>query len=160
MKRTLVALSICLFAAALASAEEPACTKKSVGAGLKLTEATPIASILATPAEYAGKSVQVAGKVEAVCEMRGCWLQLATEAGEELKVKVDDGVIVFPMASKGNPAIAEGVVETAVVTREEYLAAKLHIEHEGGPKVDESKIGEGPFVSVQLRGTGAEVCVD
>lgn len=160
MKRTLVSLSACLLATVVGAADEPACTKKSLGEGLKLSEATSIASILATPAEYAGKSVQVAGKVEAVCEMRGCWLQLATEAGEELKVKVEDGVIVFPMASKGKPAVAEGVVETAVVSREEYLAAKLHIEHEGGPKVDESELGPGPFVNVQLRGTGAEVCVD
>jgi hypothetical protein len=58
----------------------------------------------------------VEGVVTAVCEHMGCWMTLAAAGatGEKpatLRLKVEDGVIVFPVSSRGKTAIAEGVVE-------------------------------------------------
>ncbi len=160
MKSTMgLLLGLGLMWAAVAVADE-SCTKKSLGAGVKIAESTAIGAITAKPDDYVGKAVRIEGEVIAVCAMRGCWLELAADDGEELRVEVEDGVIVFPISSKGKRAVAEGVVEAVEQSRAEYLAAKQHAAHEGGKAVDEATIGEGPFRALHLKGTGAEVCVD
>jgi hypothetical protein len=85
--------------------------------GVKLTveATTPIADVIAKPSTFAGKTVRVEGVVTAVCEHMGCWMTLApagaaTDAAT-LRLKVDDGVIVFPVSAKGRTAVAQGVVE-------------------------------------------------
>ena len=45
------------------------------GKGLTLDKPIPVATILASPDQYVGKTVQVKGKVTEVCEMMGCWMQ-------------------------------------------------------------------------------------
>jgi hypothetical protein len=72
-------------------------------------------------------------------------------------VKVDDGVIVFPVTSKGKLAVAEGVVEAIPMTRDEYVDWLEHLAEERGGKFDASKVGEGPFRIVQIKGTGARI---
>ena len=90
---------------------------ESYGSGVKVAEATPISKILADPDAYVGKTVRIEGKVLDVCPMKGCWMELAGEDGKEsLKVKVDDGVMVFPVTSKGKLAVAEGTVEAIPMT--------------------------------------------
>jgi hypothetical protein len=46
----------------------------------------------------------------------GCWMTLAPagvtgDTPATLRLKVDDGVIVFPVSAKGRTAVAQGVVE-------------------------------------------------
>lgn len=135
----------------------PARAAETVGGGVTLTEATPIAKILAEPDAYVGKRVRVEGKVTDVCPMKGCWMEIAAPAGERLRVKVEDGVLVFPADSKGKQAVAEGVVESIPMDREQYVGWMSHLAEERGEKLDPSTIGEGPFRILQLQGTGARV---
>ena len=85
------------------------------GAGVSLSETTPIRSVLETPADFEGRTVQIEGVVTAVCTMMGCWMALAPADqpdGKTLLIQVDhDGVIVFPVSAKGHRAAAQGVVE-------------------------------------------------
>jgi hypothetical protein len=99
------------------------------GAGVSLTEVTPIARVLQDPASFEGQTVRVEGTVAAVCRHMGCWMSLApTEAAtgspriapestvsvpaaRTLRLKVDDGVIVFPVSAKGRRAAAQGVIQ-------------------------------------------------
>lgn len=84
---------------------------KNFGKELTLTEKTSVAQIMDNPADYEGKKVLIEGTVVSVCEMRGCWIEVAAEEGyEKIRVKVDDGVIVFPMEAKGKKALVEGEV--------------------------------------------------
>lgn len=132
--------------------------QKSYGSGVQVTEATPVAKILADPDAYVGKRVRIEGKVTDVCPMAGCWMELAeSEGGKTIKVKVDDGVIVFPATAKGQPAVAEGVVEAIPMTREKYVAWLAHLAEEQGKPFDPSTVGEGPFRIVQIKGTGARI---
>ena len=102
---TVVAALIACGAVAL-SAEE------KFGAGVSLKEATPIAKLLEAPASYVGKTVRVDGVVSAVCEEMGCWMELKDESsGKSIQLKVDDGVIVFPVTAKGKKASGEGTFE-------------------------------------------------
>lgn len=131
---------------------------ESFGSGVKVAEATPISKILADPDAYVGKTVRIEGKVLDVCPMKGCWMELAGEDGKEsLKVKVDDGVIVFPVDSKGKLAVAEGTVEAIPMTKEEYVGWLEHLAEERGEKFDAASVGEGPFRILQLKGTGARI---
>jgi hypothetical protein len=85
-----------------------------LGAGVTLKEATPIAAILAGPQDFVGKTVRVDGIATAVCTHMGCWMAIAAAddpQGPTVRLKVEDGVIVFPVTAKGRQVSAEGVLE-------------------------------------------------
>jgi hypothetical protein len=110
MRVPAVLLLACLTSVSLAAAADT-----TLGAGVTLETATPIADVIARPASFAGRTVRVEGVVTAVCEHMGCWMTLAPAgaAGEHpatLRLKVEDGVIVFPVSARGRTAVAQGVV--------------------------------------------------
>lgn len=146
-----------LAALALASVAPVAATEpQTYGAGVQTAEVTSVAKILADPDAYVGKTVRIEGKVTDVCPMAGCWMEV-DDAGKSIKVKVDDGVIVFPVAAKGQPAVAEGVVEAIPMTREKYVDWLAHLAEEKGEKFDPATVGDGPFRILQIKGTGARI---
>ena len=107
MKPLIAAAMVAL--AVTASAEE-----KKLGAGVTLEGATPIASIVAKPADFVGKTIRIDGVATAVCTHMGCWMAVAPEEqpkGTTVRLKVDDGVIVFPASAKGRKVSAQGVFE-------------------------------------------------
>ena len=128
------------------------------GEGVKLAETTSMEKILADPDAFVGKRVRIEGKVVDVCPMKGCWMELEeAKAGNSLKIKVDDGVMVFPVTAKGKVAVAEGVVEAIPMDREQYVAWLQHLAEERGEAFDDTKVGAGPFRLLQLRGSGARI---
>jgi hypothetical protein len=87
---------------------------QTFGTGVSLTETTRLTDLIERPAEFEGKTVRVEGSVQAVCEHMGCWMAFAVDSapnGRTLFVKVDDGVIVFPVSAKGHRAVAQGVMQ-------------------------------------------------
>ena len=104
-----------LFALLLALAPGRAAADETIyGTGVTLDAATPIEAVIADPGAFAGKAIRVEGIVTAVCAHMGCWMTLAPAATPEaatLRIKVDDGVVVFPVSAKGRQAAAQGVVE-------------------------------------------------
>lgn len=153
MKRVFPVLALTLLVLApVLRAEE---TK--YGAGVTLDETLKISSLLADPDRYVGKKVRVEGTVTEVCQMAGCWMELEESAQAKIRIKVDDGVIVFPATAPGKKAVAEGVVESIPMTREKYVAYMEHEAEETGKKFDAAAIGDGPFQILQIRGTGARI---
>ena len=127
------------------------------GEELTLTETTQISDILADPEAYLGERVLVEATVVDVCEMRGCWLELASDVEfEKIRIKVDDGVIVFPMSAKGLHARVEGIIEKLEFTEEEALERAQHQAEEHGTEFDPSTV-TGPEVIYQIKGIGAVV---
>lgn len=113
-----------------AAAAEP----ESYGAGVSLAETTPLARILDRPADFEGQTVRVEGQVTAVCQHMGCWMALAPQGAADartLLLKVDDGVIVFPVTAKGRRAVAQGVVQKVGGDAESLSAADEHARHSG-----------------------------
>jgi len=92
--------------------------------------------------------------------MKGCWMELESRDAQHLRVKVDDGVIVFPPAAEGRWAVAQGTVELMEMTREQYTGWLRHLAEEQGRDFDEATVGEGPYRLVQIRGEGAEIVAD
>jgi hypothetical protein len=108
MKKRLVVM-MCLTMLAAVVSIAGAGTK--YGEGVNLEKAVPIADLLAQPADYLGKTIRVDGTITGVCKKRGCWMQLTDEDGNGVRIKVEDGVIVFPATSMGRQASAQGVFE-------------------------------------------------
>jgi hypothetical protein len=84
----------------------------TLGAGVTLKEATPIAAILKAPGDYVGKAVRIDGVATAVCQEMGCWMAVADSDKKDaptIRLKVEhEGAIVFPMSAKGKHVSAEG----------------------------------------------------
>jgi Domain of unknown function (DUF4920) len=155
MKPTAILFCLALLVPASLLAASPA---RQLGESLSLPNVTPIAKILATPAEFEGKRVQVQGKITSVCKMKGCWLLVADTEGREIRVKVeDDGPIVFPQDAPGGTATVEGTVKRIAMTRDQYIAWHRHLAEENGQKYDASSVGAGPFERVELTGLAAKL---
>ena len=128
------------------------------GEALTLTEVTPVSAILDAPAEYLGERVLVRGMIVAVCESRGCWMDIAGDREfEKIQIKVDDGVIVFPIGARGKEALVEGTVEELQLTHEEALEAARHQAEEHGTEFDPASVPEGPQTIYRIRGLGAVI---
>ena len=118
-----------------------------LGTGVSLKETTAIKALVVEPARYVGKTVRVDGVATAVCTHMGCWMAVAAEGDEKgatVRLKVDDGVIVFPVTAKGRKVSAEGVFEIVGATAEAKEAAGEHAKHD--PKASQQ---------YQLKATGA-----
>jgi hypothetical protein len=129
----------------------------SYGEALVLTEPVSIAAIHEDPESFEGKVVCVEGTVTEVCPMRGCWVELAdTEGGSTIRVKVDDGVIVFPLSAKGHGARVEGTVEKLEMTEAEARSWRQHEAAELGEDFDPESV-TGPQTIWRIKGRGAEI---
>ncbi|MCB9210334.1 MAG: DUF4920 domain-containing protein [Ignavibacteriales bacterium] len=115
MKKLFVLIAVVSFLSVNLFADEA----KKYGSELTLTEATPISEILADAESFVGKKVLVEGTVVDVCEKRGCWINLSGDKEfETIRVKVNDGEIVFPMEAKGKNALVEGEIFSIVTEGE------------------------------------------
>jgi hypothetical protein len=125
---------------------------QTFGAGVSLHETTPLARLLERPGEFEGKTVRVEGIVKAVCTHMGCWMAFAPDAaphGRTMLVKVDDGVIVFPVSAKGHRAVAQGVVQRIGANDAEGQEAASEQARHAGPT--------DARTSWQIKATGALV---
>lgn len=127
------------------------------GKKISVKEATPISDILANPEKYSGKRVLVEGKVGDVCKKMGCWMMLTEEGTDgSIRVKVNDGEIVFPQGGRGKTARVQGIVSVREMTEEQLIAQGEHMAEEQGIKFDPSTV-TGPKKVVQINGEGAVI---
>jgi hypothetical protein len=146
-----MAVGATLFTAVLTAGED---TGTTYGAGVTLSVATPIASLIATPADYVGRKVRVDGVVTAVCEHMGCWMELQDTATDaRIRFKVEDGVIVFPVSAKGRRASAEGTFERVEVP----AAGGPPDEEEGDAAASTAPARPATGPSYRIHATGAVV---
>ncbi len=130
---------------------------ENLGAPLLLKTQTPIAELLAKPARFVGRSVQVKGKITDVCQKMGCWMMLSDAAsGASIRIKVKDGEIVFPKDSVGKSAVAEGSFQEIKLTRAQAVERAKEEAEEKGRKFDPASV-KGPLTIYQIQGTGAVI---
>jgi len=127
------------------------------GDGVTLEESVPVSQIYDDLDGYVGQRVRVEGLVTGVCEKRGCWLELAGDREfETIRVKVEDGVIVFPVSARGQYAVAEGVLSRIDYDVEEAKAYLAREAEESGQAFDPASV-TAPLTVVQIAGTGAVI---
>ena len=129
---------------------------QKLGQPLTVKDSMTLATLMEQPAPYVGKTVQVTGKITEVCEMAGCWMNLTDNSVHLLRIKVEDGVIVFPKDSIGKTAIAEGTLEKHEMSREQLIEEARHEAEESHKKFNPAKIKSGKTV-YQIAGSGAVI---
>ncbi len=131
-------------AAALLLASGTLLADQKLGKPLTLDMATPLAEIEAHPEKYLGSNVQVRGRASEVCLAMGCWMTIVDPVGERtIRVKVNDGEIVFPKSAVGKLAMVEGKLTKLELTREQAIAQARHEAEEQGRKFDPKSIKKG-----------------
>lgn len=133
------------------------CLGAELRLGQPLTQAQPmtVSALLRDAAAHEGKTVQVKGKITEVCQMMGCWMNLVdTSTQQSVRIKVNDGEIIFPKDAPGRMAVAEGKLKKIVLSREQAVAMAQHEAEEQGRKLDPASIKAGKTF-YQIQGTGA-----
>lgn len=131
--------------------------EKKFGTGAKFSEAVPMSAIMKKPDSYIGKDVTVEGTIVDVCAKRGCWMKLTTDyKTEQVRIKVNDGEMVFPLESRGKKAAAKGQLKKINMTLEETKEYLQHIAEENKKPFDPSTVKEA-MVVYQVMATGAVI---
>jgi hypothetical protein len=156
--RRIIILTCAVLLTALTVVPALALSGKSYGKALTGSDTVEIGELLANPDQYMGKTVRIEGVVTGVCEKRGCWISLGSKSEDfqEIRFKVDDGVIVFPMEAMGKTAIAEGTLVKVEMTLEQTVAYKQHHAEEHGEEFDPASVTE-PLMYYQIKGSGAVI---
>ena len=143
--RALICATVFAAAASVMAAQET-----RLGKGVTLTEATPINALIEKPADFVGKTIRVDGVATAVCEEMGCWLAKTPDGAKgskTVRLKVEEGVIVFPLSAKGKNVSAEGVFE-------EIGATDAHAKEAAG---EHAKHDAAASKGYQIKATGAVI---
>jgi hypothetical protein len=127
-----------------------------LGKPLTAKESMPTATVLAHPDNYVGKTVQVKGRIADVCQMMGCWMDLTNDAGQKLRIKVNDGEIEFPKNGAGKMAVVEGKLSKSELTKEQAIARAKEVAEDRGKAFDPASV-TGPQTIYQIEGTGAVI---
>jgi hypothetical protein len=102
----------------------------------------PLTTVLEKPADYAKNPVVVEGVILKACSNKGCWMELAPEAGKTgVRVTFKDYGFFVPLDSKGMKARAEGVTKVKTLSKKE-------VDH---------LVGEGAKLTRNEDGTANEV---
>ncbi|MBC8345869.1 MAG: DUF4920 domain-containing protein [Candidatus Marinimicrobia bacterium] len=129
-----------------------------LGKELHLDSTTTVSALFDNPKAYLGKPVKITGTIVDVCAHKGCWIEVSSDRPyETIQVKVDDGVIVFPLTSKGKNVVVEGKLEKLSLTDEQALSMKKHEAEEKGKEFHEENcnLTESDKTIYRLRGLGA-----
>jgi Domain of unknown function (DUF4920) len=128
-----------------------------LGKPLTVSTTSTIKQLLTDPEKYLGKDVRIEGEITGVCQNAGCWIEVRDSSSTEgIRVKVNDGEIVFPKDGAGRKVAAQGTFEKHMLTKDQYIAMLKHYAEESGKTVDTTGITEGKTV-YRLKGHGAVV---
>lgn len=134
-----------------------AALEKVYGEGVSAADTVLISQVLGDPDAYVDKVVRVEGTAVAVCKHRGCWLELASDKeGETIRIKVQDGVIVFPAEIVGELVVAEGVFTANKLDLEASKKVCAYEAEKAGKDFDPESLTQCVTL-YQVTGTGAVV---
>lgn len=122
------------------------------GDGVTLDRVVEISELLEDPDAYLSEKVRVEGVITGVCKKRGCWVIITDQqTGDGIRIKVEDGVIVFPPESMGRRATAQGVFDVVVPGEHRGHDAR----HEEGHTCQQVKNAQNKVFLIH--GTGAVI---
>lgn len=148
-----ILLVLCVLITQLAFAE----SKIKFGEKVDMSKVMPISKMLASAQKYTKESVTVKGIITSVCAKRGCWMKLASDKRfQNLRIKVRDGDMVFPLNSKGRTAYATGTLKGMKLNKKQTVNYLSHMAKESGEKFDAASVKEG-MVLYQFSPSGVEI---
>ena len=115
------------------------------GEEITLSKKNTIHTLISNEQKYFNKDVFVSGKIIEVCPMRGCWIKINDISSDyNLRIKVTDGDIVFPLSSKGKQADIQGVFTKLEFSEDQARKWKMHLAEEKGIKLNLDEIVLNP----------------
>jgi hypothetical protein len=93
-----------------AGASPPIPPGSDFGAGLTLSELTPLAEVVRAPEKFEARPVLLRGRISDVCQRKGCWVVLR-DGGEQVRVRFHDYSFFLPTDASGSEAFVEGIVK-------------------------------------------------
>ena len=127
------------------------------GNGVTITEAISVSELFARADELDGQRVRVEGEVLEVCKKKGCWMNLSgDQPGTQVRIKVQDDVIVFPTTAEGKYAVTEGLVKKMPLSLDETRAHLAHEAEEQGREFDPASVTQAITI-VRVDGLGAMI---
>jgi hypothetical protein len=145
----------CLAVLDLLSAQDIPSATKGVKYGAGTTTEGSVLSVNEleknlTNDRYSGK---VSGKVEEVCQEKGCWMKLGKSNGESLMVKFKDYKFFMPKDIVGKEVVLEG----DAMIKEVPVKQLQHYAKDAGKSEDEIKKIKEPKKEVQFVAKGVLV---
>lgn len=129
-KITLIAISsIFFFSCNTESGEAKKDTKQETTKveyfGEKITEdgALPTDSAMSLMGDSTSMNCKLVGKIDAVCQKKGCWMELKNQDGSSIRVTFKDYAFFMPKDGAGRTAIVDGIAkveETSIADLKEY----------------------------------------
>lgn len=120
-----------------------------------------VAEVLATPAAFAGRDVQLRGTIAEVCAKKGCWLRIADPSGgaETVFVKFTcpvEGEYLIPTDAAGRPVVVQG----QVVVEEMSQDQARHYAEDAGKSPAEVAAITGPQKTIRVMSPSARVATN
>jgi hypothetical protein len=115
--------------------------REKLGDPIHDTAVVPLSAIAQNPTQYAKNVVKTEGKVTAVCQAMGCWMEIADQ-NADAHIKMSGHRFFVPRTAAGRHAVVEGTV----------LANPAQGECE-----QEAQQATGKTVRVELVATGVEL---
>ncbi len=111
------------------------------GAEITLSKKLKINTLIFNEEKYLNEDVFVSGEIIEICPMRGCWIKINDKSSDyNLRIKVTDGDIVFPLSSKGKQADIQGVFTKLEFSENQARKWKMHLAEEKGIKLNLNEI--------------------
>ena len=99
--------------------------------------------------KFTGKAVRVKGKVDKVCQAKGCWMALKGPSGKHsARITFKDYAFFVPKDIMGRTASVEGTVELKKLSK----AMREHLAKDEG-----TDIANVPEVELRMVATGVEI---
>lgn len=82
---------------------------ESFGAPVQMAEVPGTSEMLTAISGTDSADVKFSGTVEEVCQMKGCWMTLKSDAGERIRVTFKDYGFFMPKDAAGREVIIDGI---------------------------------------------------
>src|SRR5262249_53776806 len=112
-----------------------------LGAPLRPRQKGPLANIAKDTSKYANATVTTEGRVTAVCQAMGCWMEISDAAGEA-HVRMSGHSFFIPKNASGRRAVVQGTVLPRP---------------DNGECEQEAAEATGKVVKIELDATGVEL---
>ncbi len=93
------------------------------GEKINADNAKPTDSLKAMMGSDSSLNCKLSGKIDAVCQKKGCWMELKNSDGTAMRVTFKDYAFFMPKDCAGKTAIVEGIAKievTSVADLQEY----------------------------------------
>ena len=116
----------------------------------------PVATLLASPAEYVDQTVLVEGEVVDVCQKMGCWMVIAHQ-DQTMRIMMKDHGFAVAVDGAGGSSQIEGIVRKVEVdpeTVEHFESESANVEAMPEHQATDSVVYQLEASSVRMRRAG------